>query len=96
MNWIFISLLAVLHLIASISGIKEYGLSAIVMLVGSIAIIISILLCVTKVSTTNLLIYVGEVLIIASAIYNGAKDGNPHLVHHIIRITCFVIAIIVM
>ena len=94
MNWIFILLLAVLHLIASISGIKEYGISAVVMLVGSISIIANVLLCVTNATTTELLIYAGATLIIASAIYNGAKDGNPHLVHHVIRITCFAIAII--
>jgi|GEM_PF-7121924 len=93
MNWLIITILAVLHLIAAISGIKEYKQSAFVMLVGSISIIINIIVCITNSYSNYLLIYLGSILIIGSAIYNGQKNHTPHLLHHIVRISCFIVAI---
>jgi hypothetical protein len=93
MNWLFIAILALLHLVAAISGIKEYKISALVMILGATLIIINIIFCITNFYSNYLLIYLGSLLIIASAIYNGKKSQTPHFLHHIIRISCFVVAI---
>ena len=92
MNWILILLLAFLHLVAAISGIKEYKSSAIVMLTGSLLIIINVILCFVHIYNNLFFIYLGSMLIICSAIYNGKRTSIPHLSHHIVRISLFIIA----
>lgn len=96
MKWIPILILALLHLVAATVKVKEYKLSAITMILGSILIIVESVLSILNIYSNIYILVAGSLLIISSAIYNGHKDGDHHLSHHIIRILVFTFSIIII
>jgi len=96
MKWIPILILALLHLVAATAKVKEYKLSALAMILGSTLIIVESILSIINIYSNVYILIIGSLFIISSAIYNGYKDGNHHLSHHIIRILVFTFSMLII
>lgn len=96
MKWIPIIILAVLHLTVGILNIKIGHIGPIVMAVGSLILLYGIYRSVKLNNFSTVLLIIGIILIIDSAIYNGFKLGNINWSHHIIRIILFTISFLLV
>lgn len=94
MKYIFLILLAFIHLSAAVLNIKTGHIGSWVMIIGSFLILLGIYLGFTTDEIKWWHIIIGIILIIDSAIYNGSMQGQIHWTHHGIRLLIFVLALI--
>jgi len=95
MIW-FLTILAVMHLIAAFSHIHVGHIGPYIMAGGSLLILYGSYISIQSSSIKLLPIIIGSILIIDSAIYNGYMQGSIHWRHHIIRAMLFVTPIVIL
>lgn len=77
-----------LSMTAALSRIKakEGELSHVIMTVGSIFLIAAVVFNILKLGFDWILALIGTAMICIAAVWNGKRNGNFHIQHHIIRI----------
>ena len=78
----------VLSMIAALSRIKakEGELSHVIMSVGSIFLIGAVIFNILNLGIDWIVALIGTAMICIAAVWNGKRNGNFHIQHHVIRI----------